>query len=357
MNVHRILAIMRKSLNPRNPYIIFAVLGPLFFAAIFQLVFAIWQTRPKIAIYEDGDPAVTRVLEDTEAVDLVTVDSADDVVKVVEDKRADVGVVFSEDTKEKLQAGERTPVDLYVNGESLAKSRAIALATITGAVRSVTPGVPQIAFQQVKLGEEKALSLMDMFLPFMVIYIILLGGWSLTGSFVVNEKEKRTLSALLVTPTNLSEILLAFGMVGIIVSLAMGMILMLLTIGFAQPLLLLIIFALGSVLGVEWGLLLGLLSKDQTILVAYMKVFGIFLIAPALFVIFPSWPQWIAKIFPTYYIANPIFRISIYGEGWSELGWQILVLAGFVVLFAIPLLVFVLREGKSARTGILALTS
>jgi ABC-2 type transport system permease protein len=357
MSMHRILAIMRKSLNPRNPYIILAVLGPFFFAAIFQLVFGIWQAKPKIAIYEGGDQAIVGMLEDTEAVGLVTADSADDVVKLVEEKRVDVGVVFTEDTKEKLQAGERTPVDLYVNGESLAKSRAIALATITSAVRSVSPGVPRIYFEQVKLGEEKALSLMDMFLPFMVIYIILLGGLMLTASFVVNEKEKRTFTALLVTPVTLPEILLAFGMVGIVVSLAMGMILMLLTIGFTQPLLMLTVFALGAILGVEWGLLLGMLSKDQTSLVAYIKVFGIFLVAPALFIIFPSWPQWIAKIFPTYYIANPIFRISIYGEGWSELGWQVLALAGFAVLFLLPLLAFTLRWRKSAGSRLLALSN
>lgn len=357
MSISRIMAIMRKSLNPRNPYIIFSVLGPLFFAAIFQLVFGIWQTRPRIAIYEGGDQAIIAELEGTEAADLLVADSADEVTSLVEEKKADVGVVFTEDTKEKLEAGERTPVELYVNGESLAKSRAIALATITGAVRTLTPGVPQIDFEQVKLGEEKALSLMDMFLPFMVIYIILLGGLMLTASFIVNEKEKRTFAALLVTPATLPEILVAFGMVGIIVSLAMGMILMLLTMGFAQPLLMLVVFVLGSFLGVEWGLLFGMLSKDQTTLVAYMKAFGIFLIAPALFIVFPSWPQWIARIFPTYYIGNPIFRVAIYGEGWSELGWQVLALAGFVAVFFIPVILLVSRSRKSARIGSIVLSS
>ncbi len=357
MSMHRILAIMRKCLNPRNPYIFFAVLGPLLFAAVFQLIFGIWQTRPKIAIYEGGNQAIVEELEGKEVAGLLVADSAEEVTGLVEDNKADVGVVFSEETKEKLEAGERTPVDLYVSGESLAENRAIALAAITGAVRSVSPGVPQIRFEQVKLGEEKALSLMDMFLPFMVIYIILLGGLMLTASFIVNEKEKRTFAALLVTPATLTEILVAFGTVGIIVSLAMGMILVLLTIGFAQPLLMLIVFVLGSFLGVELGLIFGLISKDQTVFVAYIKAFGIFLVAPALFIIFPSWPQWIAKIFPTYYIANPIFRISIYGEGWSELGWQVLVLGGFVLAFMVPLLAFTARWGRSAKTGPLSISS
>jgi ABC-2 type transport system permease protein len=357
MSVRRILVMMRKSLDPRNPYIIFTILGPLLFAGIFQLVFGIWQTRPKVAVYEGGDGAIVAELEGTQAVELLVADSADEVVVLVEDKKADVGVAFSEDVKARIAAGERTPVDLFVNGESLAKDRAIALAELTGAVRTLSPGVPQVNFEVVSLGEEKALSLMDIFLPFMAIYVILLGGLMLTASFIVNEKEKRTFAALLVTPVTLPEILIAFGAVGVIVSLIMGVILMLLTVGFAQPLLVLTVFLLGSFLGVEWGLLLGMLSKDQTILVAYIKAFGIFLIAPALFIIFPSWPQWIARIFPTYYIANPIFRISIYEEGWSELGWQVLMLAGFAVLFAVPLLAFASRWGRSSRTGLLTISS
>lgn len=354
MSARRILALMRKSLNPRNPYIAFAILGPLFFAAIFQLVFTIWQVRPKVALYESGDRAIARELEASGAVDLLVAGSAGEVTVLVEGKRADVGVVFSEEAKEQLASGERTPVDLLVNGESLAKSRAIALAALTGAVRSISPGVPRIDFRQVKLGEEKALSPMDTFLPFMVIYVILLGGLMLTASFLVSEKEKRTLAALLVTPITLAEILVAFGAVGVIVSLVMGVILLLLTVGFAQPLLMSAVFVLGSFLGAEWGLLLGMLSKDQTTLVAYMKAFGVFLIVPALFVIFPSWPQWIARIFPTYYIANPIFRVSIYGEGWSQLGWQVLALAGFVLLFLVPLLFLAARTPTRAGSRIIA---
>lgn len=57
------------------------------------------------------------------------------------------------------------------------------------------------------------------------------------------------------------------------------------------------------------------------------------------------------------YIANSIFRVSIYGEGWSELGWQVLALACFIALFVVPILVFALRWGRSSRKGLLAISS
>jgi ABC-2 type transport system permease protein len=356
MSFKRILSIMKKSMNPKNPYIIFALAGPFIYAALFQFIFGLWSTQPKLVVYEGGSKAIIRELESTEAVALIKSDSPQDVSKTVEDKKADVGAVIAAEADQKLHKGQRASIDVYIGGDSLARSRAIALAALTEAIRGVSPGAPQIEFEQVKLGDEKALSFMEMLLPFFIIIIILLGSYLLPASFFVAEKEKRTLAALLVTPATLAEVLIAFGAVGIIISLVMGMILLLLTVGLSQPLLLLLIFALGSMLGAEWGLTLGLLSKDQASLVAYIKGLNIFILAPALFIIFPSWPQWIAKIFPTYYIANPIFRISIYGESWGELGWQVLALAGFVVLFLLPILASTLRWARSGKTRLLALS-
>lgn len=354
MKARRILLLMKKSLNPRNPYIIFAFLSPFLYAAIFQFIFGLWQDKPRIALYESGSAAVTAQLEETQAVSLAVAGSADEALRLVEEKKADVGLVIDEGAKAALEAGGRASLDVFIGGESLEKDRAIALAAIAGALRAVSPGAPQVSFEMVSLGDEKALSLMEMLLPFFIIIIILLGSYMLPASFLVAEKEKRTLTALLVTPVSLAEVLLAFGGVGVLMSLAMGMVVLVLTVGVTQPFLLLVIFALGSVLGAEWGLVLGLFSKDQATLVTYIKALNIFIIAPALFVIFPDWPQWIARIFPTYYIANPIFRISIYGEGWSEIGWQVLALAGFAVLFLVPLLALTMKLGRSAESRLLA---
>lgn len=348
MSARRIAAIMRKSLNPRNPYIVFVLLGPLIYAAIFQFVFAIWESRPRIAVYEEGGAAVTRELEAAGAVEVLSEPSADGVRRLVEKRRVDVGLVLSEEEKERIALGEEATVKIYINGESLAKNRVTAAASIAGALRSLSPSAREVGFEVIKLGEEKALSVMEVFLPFIVIYVILLGGLMLPASFLVDEKEKKTLAALLVTPVTLTEVLLAFGAVGVSVSLLMGLVLVLLTVGFAQPVIMLAVFALGSLLAVEWGLLLGLLARDQTTLVAYTKAFGIFLIAPALFIVNPSWPQWVARVFPTYYIANPVFRLAVYGEGWRELLWQIMVLTGLAVLFMLPLPASVSRWEKRA---------
>ena len=99
----------------------------------------------------------------------------------------------------------------------------------------------------------------------------------------------------------------------------------------------------------EWGLTAGLLVKDMNSLLANVKLFGLLFYAPAIVLLFPNWPQWIARLFPTYYIVNPVFRISIFGEGWSEIGWQIYVLAGLVALFLTPLVLVTRRAARRFR--------
>jgi len=42
-----------------------------------------------------------------------------------------------------------------------------------------------------------------------------------------------------------------------------------------------------------------------------MKSLNIILFAPAIFYVFPDWPQWIAQLFPTYWVINPIFALAI----------------------------------------------
>ncbi|MGQ9474644.1 MAG: ABC transporter permease [Actinomycetota bacterium] len=258
---------------------------------------------------------------------------------------------------ERLEAGEEVSLEVFVNGESLARNRSVALAALMTSLRGLSPEAPRINVKTVRLGDERPLSVMEMLLPFIVIIVIVVGAYFLPASFLVTEKERRTLEALLVTPISLAEALVAFGLTGLLISLGMGIVLLLLTVGIPDPPLILSAFLLGSALAGGWCLLVGLISRDQTTMVAYMKPINIFIIGPALFVVFPNWPRWIARIFPTYYLANPVFRVAIYGEGWGEVGWQLLVLLGFTLLSLVPLAAFVARFGRARRGGVLSLSA
>ena len=97
--------------------------------------------------------------------------------------------------------------------------------------------------------------------------------------------------------------------------------------------------ALGSIMAVEIGMIMGALLKDVSTMFAIWKSAGILLFGPAVIYMFPQIPEWIGRIFPTYYMLEPIMAISQRGAGWSEISLNIFILIGIdVVIFGLFLL-------------------
>jgi len=92
-----------------------------------------------------------------------------------------------------------------------------------------------------------------------------------------------------------------------------------------------------ALLLVEIGLIYGTASKDINGVFALIKGTAFILLAPTIFYIFPSWPQWIAKLFPTYWVINPVYEVTINNAGlatvWGELaiGLAVIVMLAFAV--------------------------
>jgi ABC-2 type transport system permease protein len=63
--------------------------------------------------------------------------------------------------------------------------------------------------------------------------------------------------------------------------------------------------------------------------------------APTVVYMFPSIPAWIGRIFPTYYLLQPVIDISQKGAGWAQVRFDAIILAaidaGMIVLLALLL--------------------
>ena len=342
MNFHNIVTIIKKEVRGgiKDPLFLTVFIVPLLFTLIFQLVFGrLWVQKTVIAIFQEGGGSrIVQEFEQNDAIRIIELLSIDAVYTEVKDKKVDVGVIFPENLEGKLKNAEKVILKVYINGESLAKNRTIAGTAIASALRNLSPNSPSVNFEEIQIGEEKSLNLIQQALPIIVLVAILFGTFMLSSTFLVKEKEKRTLSALLVTPLSISELLFAYGLLSVTLSLFMALVILFLNVGFNLPIIILIPLILGSIFGVELGLMLGIFAKDMATIFAAIKSLGIFLYAPAIVLIFPNWPQWIARIFPTYYIIYPVFRISIFRDSFSKVSLDLTILSGSVVLFYILLL-------------------
>jgi ABC-2 type transport system permease protein len=91
-----------------------------------------------------------------------------------------------------------------------------------------------------------------------------------------------------------------------------------------------------------FGLLLGAFLKDVDTLFAVLKATGILLYAPAIVYLFPEIPQWIGRIFPTYYLIGPVIEISQRGATWSDVALDVFILLGLILLMLVGV-VFAVR--------------
>ena len=91
----------------------------------------------------------------------------------------------------------------------------------------------------------------------------------------------------------------------------------------------------GSAVAAAFGVLLGSLVSDINSLFATIKGLEIFLYAPACVYMFPEIPQWIGKIFPTYYIIQPVIEITQQNAGWGEVLPELGITVVFFVLIVI----------------------
>jgi len=273
-------------------------------------------------------------------------DTVPEIKKAIEIGAVDVGIVLPEGFDGFVMQGEETELTAYIWGESLAKQRTILLVTIANLVRELAGQEAPVEIESVTLGDEVSIPWNDRLLPLIVLITVFIGGIFLPSTSVINEKAKKTLEALVVTPTTLGEVFLAKGLLGIIFSLFMGIVILILNQAFgAEPALLVLLLALAAIMAAEIGLILGALLRDITSLFTVWKLGGILLFAPAFIYLFPQIPQWIGKIFPTYYIIQPIVEISQRGGGWADIATNVFILIALDLILIGVLIVTLKRNG------------
>jgi ABC-2 type transport system permease protein len=315
------------------------LLLPLLITFVLQVTFGdLFDPQPRLGIVDADGSAVTAEVQGIEGIELELLDDVEELKALVESNDLDAGLVLPAGFDDDVRSGARPPLEFYVGGESLASNRVILAVTTIDLIRQVEGKAPPVDVDVVSLGDE-LLPLAVRLVPFVVMYSLLIAAVFLPSFSIADEREKHTLDALVITPTHLSEVVFAKGILGFGLALAMAIATLWLNGALSvQALALLVVLVIAAVLLVEIGLVYGTASKDVTGVFTLIKGTGFILLGPTVFYIFPNWPQWIAKLFPTYWVINPVYEVTVNGAGlgtvWGELA---------VAVVVIGLLVFPIR--------------
>ena len=354
MNIRRMGVLFSKEFlyGSRSYIFVFSIVGPIIISIIISLIFGTWLVeKPELGIMDEGRSQLVSMFDDIDSIDNTKYNTITEMREAAKTGAVDIGIVIPPDFDDSVSKGEKTEIKAFVWGESTAKNRSIIGVTVANIVRQLAGQESPVEIDTITLGDEASIPWNDRLLPFIVLMAIFLGGIMLPSTSITIEKEKRTIRALTVTPVSIEEIFLAKGIFGFILSFFMGILILVINKAFGtQPVLLTAVLALGAIMAAELGTLLGVYVKDIIAIFTIWKSAGIILFAPAIFYMFPRIPEWIGRIFPTYYITQPIVELSQKSGVWTDIATNTFILIAIDIAL-IFILLFTLKRKQYTAAG------
>ncbi len=335
-------------------YLFISVLSLVFFGGLFWLLPASVETTASVGVHLPGVESLLEqggrppdALDDgfgqpgEHGLEVVSYGSSSQLERAVADGEEIVaGLDFRADFLERLTSGQPTTVRLLLAGdapEALRPALAGAVRELASAIAGDEPPVVVPELDEMILGVDRSdapLSMRDQLRP-MLIFIVLLMEMFALASLVAVEIAQRTVTAVLVTPARISDLLAAKTLFGAVLAFGQALLIALVTgaLGHAAGTVLLAL-ALGAVLATGFGLLAGATGKDFIGIVFVSVVLFIPLMIPAFAVLFPGTPALWIRMLPSYGLVEVLLRVSGHGDGLAEV-WQHLValLAWCVAVF------------------------
>lgn len=338
-------------LGPRSPIFGWALALPLVFTFLVSAVFGdLFAPQARLVVVDEGASAITAALQAEPGIDVTVLDDAEQMQAAVQAHDYDAGLLLPSGVDEALRSGDSVPLQFFVSGESLASTRLVLGVTTLAEVRDVAGQVPPVDVVVTTVGDEDWVPVEDRLLPLIVMYAVVIAGLFLPASSLVEEREKRTLDAVLITPVRMSEVLLGKAALGVLLAVLMGWVTLAINRAFAGQLLGMTVFlVLGGIMMAELGLVLGCWAKDANTLFTAIKGGALLIIAPVLFTLFPGLPQGVARVFPTYYFLQPIYEMAVAGSAFGDHLVEVAVSVG-ICLALVPAVVAMGRrlERRSA---------
>jgi ABC-2 type transport system permease protein len=247
----------------------------------------------------------------------VTVDGAEE--------RVAIGLSFPEGFALRMALGQTTTVRVYSSADVPIELRAAMTSavremayTISGASLPVT--LPEQ--EQIVLGVDRAgaqVPMRERMRPMLAFFVLLVESLAL-ASLIASEVGSRTVTAVLVTPARVTDVVLAKGVTGTLLAFGQAVLLLLVTRSFDgnAPVLLAAVL-LGAVLMAGVALLTGSAGRDFMTTLFLGVLFLVPLMVPAFTLLFPgSASAWVQAL-PSYGIVQAMVGAASYGQGFAEL--------------------------------------
>lgn len=352
-------AILRKDLATfarDRFYVTITLLGLVFYVAVFWLLPAQADETLLLGIHLDagdlaavlgGEVPVAGATE--EGIQAVPYPDGDRLQAAVEAGEVAAGLDFPPGFVADVAAGEGSTVRVLVTGDAPAELRPALTALVREVAFAVAGEAAPVRLPDVEaavLGIDRSgaqLSLRAQFRPIFVFLVLLVEMFAL-ASLVAVELQQRTISAILVTPARVGDVLAAKTVLGTGLAFFQAFVLLLATGTWAAGFgVVSVALLLGAVLVTGVAMIAGSSGGDFITIVFLSVLFMIPLAVPAVAVLFPGTTAAWVQALPTYGLVRIIVDVTGYGMGWADVLPDLVLLAAWGVV-ALGAGVLVLRR-------------
>jgi ABC-2 type transport system permease protein len=269
--------------------------------------------------------------EDAETgLQLVWAESPEELQGIVEDGEVSAGVSFDLTGQEPdlvLYVSSKTPDEVAEASEAVAREIGYFLIgyELPADFQATVIGT-DMAGQQVPMRDKLRVMLLT--------FVFLLELYGL-GNLLVEEIQRKTAEAMLVTPVTLGDFISAKAITGFLIAFTQGLLLALFlrAITGSTWLAILVFLFLGAAMTVGLAFILGAVSRDFISMVMVSLIPFVVLTIPGLVILDPGFSSPVMKAIPTYYMVEPLNGILNYGMGLSDYTSYLLYLTLFTIGF------------------------
>jgi ABC-2 type transport system permease protein len=308
---------------------------------------------PRLALYDAGNSSLVAQMEQSTEFDLLLMSSQAEMERYLGDQtRLVQGLVLPPGFDQALKTSEQLELDGYVDhwvsDADADESRSFfeeQLTELTG-----KPVQIQLESNTVYTHPYGGQTVM---VAFVLVFVLVILGLTLTPNLMIDEKEARTLDALLVSPASAGQVVIAKALAGLFYSLvAAAVVLAVFAVTIVHWDAAILAILTGSLLGVALGLLLGTLISVRQQLILWSSVLMVPLFIPVMLSVIlpdiqaPGWVRTLVDLIPTVALSK-VVRLAVAAQApWTEVGPALALVVGCASLLLVVVTWMVRRSDR-----------
>lgn len=281
----------------------------------------------EVGLYAPSSSAEVSRMLDEDGISFEVFESEAALRQAILEKEIGSGIAFPENFIQDVMMGIKPTVNIYVPSDVDQDTRDAMQVIVEAMSLTLTGRSLNIEANEVTLGRDMAgeqIPPRDRMLPLFVIVVLMFETLGL-ASLLAEEVQAGTIRALLVSPMSTREFFFAKGVISVSLVLFQSVVLMT-AVGAMrhEPLIILTVLFLGSLLVTGIGFLMGAAGRDMLSVMAWGILAMILLGVPSFGVLFPGTMTAWAKFIPSYYLADTVHQVVNFGAGWSDISGNLL---------------------------------